>query len=160
MQITKSVSFGKVAAQCLGGTLFGILGMVPAIGINSPIIAGVGYLLGSSLGVYVIGNIGSTKGNFWFTLAGGTATELLFIILVDKSSDSRIAATIILGGIFAILSAEILTYHLTKPKINVSENISINFLDGSDSPFEVSNELKRISNYDIVYPMVGIKISF
>ncbi len=65
-----------------------------------------------------------------------------------------------MGGILATLSAEILTYHLTKPKINVSENISINFLDGSDSPFEVSNELKRISKYDIVYPMVGIKISF
>jgi len=65
-----------------------------------------------------------------------------------------------MGGILATLSAEILTYHLTKPKINVSENVSINFLDGSNSPFKVSNELKRISKYDFVYPMVGIKISF
>jgi len=54
IQVTNSITFGKVAAQFLGCTLTGIIGLVFTARIYRPISAGVGYILGSSLGVYVI----------------------------------------------------------------------------------------------------------
>lgn len=113
----------KVAGQFSGGFFSGILGA--AVVNFHPVTAGLGWILGSSASVYLIGNFSGGKGNYWWTVISGAAPLIFFIIPLDQTNDSFSTGAVVLGAAVITLVTEIAGYYLTKPFERQNKNFGL-----------------------------------
>lgn len=119
----------KVTGQIATGFLGGIIGA--AILRMHPVTSGIGWTLGSSVGVYLVGNLSGGKGSYWWTAASGAVPLLVFIIPLDQAGDSFSAGAIIVSAVLATLTAEIAGYYISKPFENQNKNIGSTYFKDS-----------------------------
>jgi hypothetical protein len=119
-----------VSLQVLVGAMGGLAGATLAK--IHPVVGGVGWIVGSSFGVYSIGDEGTGRGDFWWTSAAGTAVVLVFTPTLAKSRD--------LGAVFALgaammtsLAVEIVAYHIAEGPLAPQTTLSVSFLNSSMS---------------------------
>jgi len=110
----------KVTGQITGGFLGGLI--TGAMFRVHPVTTGIGWVIGSSAAVYLIGNISGGKGNYWWTAASGAVPLLLFVIPLDKTSGSFDTGSMIFGALIISLASEIAGYYITKPFETQNEN--------------------------------------
>ena len=143
------ISSLKVTGQFTGGLLGGLVSA--AMFRIHPVTSGIGWIMGSSAVVYLIGNISGGKGNFWWTAASGAAPLLFFIIPLDHESGFGSYA-MILGSVVVSLTAEITGYYITKPFENQNENYSYGNFNNpvlSIDKFSDNSRIKCPSDFSI-----------
>jgi len=103
-------SVGTVTLQVGTGLLLGSAGMTLAK--IHPVVGGLGWIAGSSYGVYSMGDMGTGRGDFLWTMGAGTCAVLLLTpAMVRGGSFTAIGvAAAALGSIVA----EIVVYHATE----------------------------------------------
>jgi len=141
-----SINFIKIGGQVLGGAISGTIFSFPFYQLH-PIFGGIGWLVGSSLGVYLIGNIGKQNSSYWGTLLGGAVGSTLFIVSFNKSIDGY---GLYLGAILTSIPFEILSYYLFKSD-------SKNSLDLSCPRTNLINDYS-ITNKIITKPDISIQL--
>jgi hypothetical protein len=109
-----AINFLRVGGQLLGGTAGGLILAFPLRFVH-PFAAIAGWYAGTSLGVYVIGNIGDTKGAYWLTLLGGAFGSTLYLLsfkyLIRESE-------VYIGTFLIAVPFEIFFYYFFKPDFN------------------------------------------
>ncbi len=116
----------KVTGQIVTGFLGGIVG--GAVLNMHPVTSGIGWIMGSSAGVYLVGNLSGGRGSYWWTVVSGAVPVLSFIIPLDKAGDSFSAGAIILGAALVTLTTEIVGYYISKPFVNENKVIKTTYL--------------------------------
>ncbi len=134
-----SINFIKVGGQVLGGAVSGTIFFFPFYQLH-PIFGGIGWLVGSSLGVYLIGNIGEQSSSYWGTLLGGTVGSTLFVVSFNKSIDGY---SLYLGAILASIPFEILGYYLFKSDSENSFNALISKRNIYNNPVIENNIITK-----------------
>jgi hypothetical protein len=115
---------GTVAGQVCVGLLTGLGGLM--LSQIHPVVGGVGWIVGSSYGVYSIGDEGTGRGNFWWTAAAGTGTVLAFAAGLPQHTGID---AVIFFGIAAVtsLAAEIVVYFITEGSMTAQPSVSVVF---------------------------------
>lgn len=140
----------KVTGQVITGFLGGIVGAA-AMHMH-PVTSGIGWIMGSSVGVYLIGNLSGGKGNYWWTVASGAVPVLFIIIPLDQAGDSFTAGAIILGAALVILTSEIAGYYISKPLVMRDNDLLNNNLSQS----EIKNNLRLKCPVDVSINILSI----
>jgi hypothetical protein len=125
-----SFNFIKIGGQVLAGTIGGIIFSLPVYNFN-PILSSIGWLAGSSLGVYLVGNIGDQKSSYLGTLLGGIVGSTLFIVSFNNSIKD---GAVIYGAVLISIPFEILSYYLFQsdsPKSYNTFNSNIHIFNNS-----------------------------
>ena len=105
---------GSLNPILIGGQAFG--GIVAGLGFSlpfyksQPIYAAVAWLAGSSLGVFLVGNIGDQNSSYWGTLLGGVAGSTIFFA---ANNDSEVYRRFFTALLIAI-PFEIVSYYIFK----------------------------------------------
>lgn len=136
---------GEFGAGLGGGILTGGIGYAIGCAVTSPgegwfgglrKFAGgvlgftIGYPIGSSIGVYLVGNMGNETGSYWATLLGwigGMATSIAIIAIEDCPNGIKSAAFFTLP-----VAGEVIGFNLTR-RYKTSHNSNtalLNFRDG------------------------------
>jgi hypothetical protein len=118
-------SAGTISLQFLVGTMGGSAGLI--LTKIHPVVGGVGWIVGSSFGVYSIGDQGTGRGDYWWTAAAGTALVLAFTPAMASNDIGGVMA--VAGGMVGSLVAEIVAYHLTEGPPVPQTSLSMGFLD-------------------------------
>jgi hypothetical protein len=117
---------GTVVSQVGVGLLTGSGGLA-LTGIH-PIVGGVGWIVGSSYGVYAIGDEGTGRGDFWWTAAAGSG--VVFALTPALVGNKGIGGVMAAGlGIVASLTAEIIVYHITEAPFIPRASVSVRYID-------------------------------
>jgi hypothetical protein len=113
---------GQVVFGVLGGGIGAITGRIhPAIG-------GVGWTVGSAFGVFALGDGGTHRGSYLWTLAAGAGTILAWTpALVNARGIEAIGPAI--GAGFTSLIAEIVVYHVTEED-PADQKVSVDVIPG------------------------------
>ena len=122
---------GRIASEILSGTGLGFLGYILRWRIGDPSIVGdvVGLTFGSSLGVYIVGNIGNETGSYLATLAGSACgTGISYILYVYDIYN--IFSVSLPPSILGTIGFNLTLRYKTPPE---SETALINFRDGQTS---------------------------
>jgi len=128
---------GEILAGGVGGVVVGVASFYATFALDLPggkcnpavvYVAGIGLTLGSSIGVYVVGNIGNETGSFLATLGGNI---LLFfgasIILTEYGSD--------LGDNYIVNIAILLCYIAVAPPLfaTIAFNLTRKYKSGYEN---------------------------
>ena len=121
-------SVGTVASQTGVGALTGLGGLVLAK--IHLVVGGIGWIAGSSFGVYSMGDEETGRGHFWWTAAAGAGVVLAFTPALARTEG--MGAVIGAGmAMVASLAAEIIVYHITEDPLVPRASLSVGFLDSS-----------------------------
>ncbi len=103
-------TIGTVLGQVAIGTMGGMVGATFA---NAhPVAGGVGWIMGSSFGVYAIGDATTGRGNYWWTAIAGTAGVIPF---VPGMTQGGLGAAFAAGAaMLTSLIAEIVVFYITE----------------------------------------------
>ncbi len=137
----------KITGQVTGGLLGGFTGA--ALIHFNPFTSGMGWVLGSSAAVYLIGNISGGKGSFWLTASSGAAPLLFFIIPLDQAGDAFSAMGLVLSAVLVSLTTEIAGYYITKPFVKQNNKISAECFNNNFSLTEIKNNSRLKCPVDI-----------
>jgi hypothetical protein len=114
---------GLVGTQVLVGMMGGFAGALLAK--IHPVAGGIGWIVGSSFGVYSVANDGRGEGSYWWTIAAGTGVVLAFTPSIAEGGDiaGAYAAAV---AMLVSLAAEIVAYHISEspPQPHVSVSVS------------------------------------
>jgi hypothetical protein len=119
-------SVGTVAAQAGVGALTGLGGL--ALAKIHLVVGGIGWIAGSSFGVYSIGDEGTGRGQYWWTAAAGAGVVLAFTPALART-EGMAAAIGVSMAMIASLAAEIIVYHITEGPLVPRASFSVGFLD-------------------------------
>lgn len=114
-QTQPSRTTASVPLRVAGQVVFGLVGGACGAIFTKvhPVLGGTGWVIGSSFGVFALGDLGTERGSYWWTLAGGAATALAWTPSLAKARG--LEAGIMAGlAIATSLTAEIITYHVTE----------------------------------------------
>ena len=112
--------------QIFVGTMGGVAGLT--LTKVHPIVGGIGWIVGSSFGVYSIGDEGAGRGDFWWTSAAGTAIVLAFTPSIAETKGLGVLFAVGAAAIASLL-AEIIVYHITEGPFAPHASMSISFLN-------------------------------
>jgi hypothetical protein len=119
-------SVGTVVAQAGVGAFTGLGGL--ALAKIHLVVGGIGWVAGSSFGVYSVGDDETGRGHFWWTAAAGAGVVLAFTPALARTEG--IGAAIGAGmTMVASLAAEIIVYHITEDPLVPRASLSVGFLD-------------------------------
>jgi hypothetical protein len=117
---------GTVASQVGVGALTGLGGLLLAK--IHPVVGGLGWIVGSSFGVYSIGDAGTGRGDYWWTAAAGAGVVAAFTPALAR--DNGIGGAIVVSmAMITSLAAEIIVYHITERPLVPGASLSVGFLD-------------------------------
>jgi hypothetical protein len=104
-----------VVLRVTGQVAFGFLGGIIAAqtGRIHPAIGGVGWTVGSAFGVFALGDGGTHRGSYLWTLAAGTGTMLVWTPALINARGFEAFAPIFGAGVTSLI-AEIVVYHVTE----------------------------------------------
>lgn len=117
-----SLSPSIIGGQLLGGAVSGLIFSLPFI-YSLPLASGVGWLIGSSLGVYWVGNEGDFESSFWGTALGGAVGITLIATLFDENEFTEY--NFYYGAMLAAIPIEILSYYIfatEKRQVYINQN--------------------------------------
>jgi hypothetical protein len=118
---------GTVSAQFFVGTMGGLAGLI--LTKVHPVVGGIGWIVGSSFGVYSVGDAGTGRGDFWWTAAAGTGMVLVFTpYMASNDPGAAIAGA---AAILTSLIAEIVAYHITEGPTVPQVSMSVGYLNSS-----------------------------
>lgn len=143
---------GSLNPILIGGQAFG--GIVAGLGFSlpfyksQPIYAAVAWLAGSSLGVFLVGNIGDQNSSYWGTLLGGVAGSTIFFAANNDSEGYRRFFTALLIAI----PCEIVSYYIFK----TDNKNSASYLSNSNKFIESTFSNKTPTNPDISITLISI----
>ncbi len=106
-------TIGTIAGQIAVGAMGGMVGTT--FTYAHPVAGGVGWILGSSFGVYAIGNAGTGRGSFRWTALAGTGAVIPFIPGMSKGDIG--AGFYAAAAMLTSLVAEIVVYYITEAPI-------------------------------------------
>ncbi len=142
----------KVTLKVGGQYFFGLL--IGAAGVNiihQPVIAGAGWLAGSSFGVCVVGNGGRDGRQFLWVLVAGTAGVIPFI---PGMTSGGLGAAFSAGfAIITSLTFEVITYYLTDRLNEESVKVGMGL-----RPVKLNDERASLNSTTLV-PTLNIQIS-
>ena len=123
---------GEILAGVVGGTVLGIVGYAATFGMDEGILSGIGYLLGSSISVYKVGNIGNQTGSFSKTIVLGWAAGFgaAYSIMQEPPHSMDLVGAIIILTVIPI--GNTIGFNLTRRYKSppAFETALINFKDG------------------------------
>lgn len=119
-------SVGTVASQAGVGALTGLGGLTLAK--IHLVVGAIGWIAGSSFGVYSMGDEGTGRGQYWWTAAAGAAVVLAFTPALART-EGMAAAIGVSMAMIASLGAEIIVYHITEGPLVPRASLSVGFLD-------------------------------
>jgi hypothetical protein len=99
---------GQIGFGALGGSIGSLAGKI------HPVIGGVGWTVGSSFGVFAIGDGGTHRGSYLWTLTAGAATLLAWTPAMSKSRGDLETGLLLVGAGLTSLAAEIVVYYITE----------------------------------------------
>jgi hypothetical protein len=143
---------GSLNLILIGGQAFG--GIVAGLGFSlpfyksQPIYAVVAWLAGSSLGVFLVGNIGDQNSSYWGTLLGGVAGSTIFFA---ANNDSEVYRRFFTALLIAI-PFEIVGYYLFK----TNNKSALSHLSNSNKFIESTFSNKTPTNPDISITLINI----
>ena len=113
---------GTVASQAGVGAFTGLGGLVLAK--IHPVVGALGWIAGSSFGVYNMGDEGTGRGQYWWTAAAGAGVVLAFTPALARTEGIG-AAIGITVTMLASLAAEIIVYHITEGPLVPGTSLSL-----------------------------------
>ena len=146
---------GTVSMQTFVGTLGGLAG-VTLIKVH-PVVGGIGWIVGSSFGVYSVGDEGTGRGNFWWTSVAGTVIVLAFTPSMAEARGIGVVFSVGAAMITSLL-AEIIVYHITEGAFAPRANVSITILDSDRLSTKGSSE--QVLHGLTLTPCLTLSVSF
>jgi|GEM_PF-6237228 len=128
-----------VSGQIIAGYGLGYLGYSAFVKPHQkvPPWAFGGWFLGSTLGVYMIGELMYCNGSPFYTFAGGLVGGFAGILLIRPGQDGSGYSLIIMS-----ILGEVISYHLSLPKVDVSKNVTMTVfpknISGTSQPMSLS----------------------
>jgi hypothetical protein len=104
-------TIGTVLLQTAVGGLGGYASLAILSNIH-PVAGGIGWVAGSSYGVYIVGDWGTGRGNFPWTIGVGAGVVLAWTPLMTQPGSGRDLAAGL--AILTSLVGELVTYHATE----------------------------------------------
>ncbi|MBS4034095.1 MAG: hypothetical protein KGZ85_06495 [Ignavibacterium sp.] len=143
---------GSLNPILIGGQAFG--GMIVGSGLallfhgSHPIYFAAAWLAGSSLGVFLVGNIGDQYSSYWGTLLGGVAGSTIFFA---TNNDSKVYRGFFTALLIAI-PCEIVSYYIFK----TDNKNAASYLSNSNKFIESTFSNKTQTNPDISITLISI----
>ena len=149
------ISPGLLGGGCLGGAAVGLVGLIVGVGIGAEegcyelgcgmpeglIVGAIGCMLGTAIGVYIVGSWGNETGSFLATLGGSIIGGVVWIAIGREVSA---VMTIPASTIGAIIGFNLTRRYKSPPD---SKTALINFRDGQMS-LAVPAIYPRLDSFD------------
>lgn len=131
------IGSATVSGQIIAGYGLGYLGYSAFVKPHQkvPPWAFGGWFVGSTLGVYVVGELMYSDGSPFYTFAGGLVGGFAGILLIRPGQDGSGYSLIIMS-----ILGELISYHLSLPKVHVSKNVTMTLF-----PKDISETIQPLS---------------
>ena len=142
-------NFLQAGGQVLAGTAAGAIFALPFYQAN-PTYGYIAWFAGSSLGVYLIGNIGNHESSYWATLTGGFLGTYLFLVSFQEKEGGY---PLMIEAALAAIPFELLCYYFFRSDTDDSPGVS-DFLKNTPRSYSIMD--RPITNPDFSIQLINI----